>query len=101
MLALGLSVGCTAEASDVETQPPSKASKTPDTTPKAQKVENMDAANAAKLIAENAGVIILDIRTPDEFSRGHLKGAVNIDYKADDYTDKLADLDKEKTYLVH
>ena len=74
---------------------------TPDTTPSAYNVENVDTASAAKLIAEDDGVIILDIRTPDEFQRGHLIGAVNIDYQADDYAEKLAELDKEKTYLVH
>ncbi len=112
MLVLGLSFGCTAETSDVEFKSASQATKepskesgspetTPDATPKAHKVENVDAASAAKLIAEDDGVIILDIRTPDEFQRGHLKGAVNIDYLAEDYAEKLAELDKEKTYLVH
>ena len=103
ILALGLSFGCTAETSDadsttVESENPEA---TLDTTPSAYKVENVDAASAAKLIAENDGVIILDIRTPAEFQRGHLKGAVNIDYLAEDYAEKLGELDKEKTYLVH
>ncbi len=94
MLALGLFFGCTSKESG-------NPEATPDATPKAHKVENVDAASAAKLIADNDGVIILDIRTPDEFQRGHLKGAVNIDYLAEDYAEKLAELDKEKIYLVH
>ena len=98
ILALGLSVSCTAEASDDESKPPPKVVETPDTAPK---VENVDAAGAVELIAENDGVIILDIRTPDEFKRGHLKGAINIDYRAEDYAAKIGELDKEKTYLVH
>ena len=113
MLALGLSVSCSADAADAESKSASKGSGTPDPmpdptpdptpepTPEPRKVENVDAAAAAKLIAENAGVVILDIRTPAEFQRGHLKGAVNIDYKAGDYAEKLGELDKEKTYLVH
>ena len=112
MLALGLSFGCTAETSDAasksNSQPTAELSEesanpeaTPDAMPSAYKVENVDAASAAKLIAENDGVIILDIRTPAEFERGHLKGAVNIDYMAADYAEKLGELDKEKTYLVH
>ncbi len=108
MLVLGLSFGCTAETSDADSKSNSPSTvesgnpeATLDTTPSAYKVENVDAASAAKLIAENDGVIILDIRTPAEFQRGHLKGAVNIDYLAEDYAEKLGKLDKEKTYLVH
>ncbi len=102
ILALGLAFGCTAETSDAASTSNSQPTEAaPDTTPSAYSVENVDTASAAKLIAEDDGVIILDIRTPAEFERGHLKGAVNIDYQADDYAEKLAELDKEKTYLVH
>jgi 3-mercaptopyruvate sulfurtransferase SseA len=112
MLALGLSFGCTAETSDAasksNSQPTAELAAesgnpeaTPVSTPSAYNVENVDAASAAKLIAENDEVIILDIRTPAEFQSGHLKGAVNIDYLAEDYAEKLGELDKEKTYLVH
>ena len=106
MFALGFPVGCTREAADSKptsqpAQAPAKEPRTPDATPKKRGIESVDAAGAAKLIAENDGAIILDIRTPDEFQRGHLKGALNIDYKAADYAEKLGALDKEKTYLVH
>jgi rhodanese-related sulfurtransferase len=42
-----------------------------------------------------------DVRTPKEFAAGHLPGAVNIDWNADDFGSKAAALDKSKTYLVH
>ena len=54
----------------------------------------------AKLIAEKKATI-LDIRTPDEFAAGHIPGAVNIDFLAEDFAKKLAALDKAKTYVVH
>lgn len=107
MLALGFLVGCAAEPvtdSQSTSRPTAEPSKVPApavATPEAHKVENVDAAGAAKLLAENDEAIILDIRTPGEFQRGHLKGAVNIDYRAEDYAEKLGGLDKEKTYLVH
>ncbi len=108
MFALGFPVGCTREAADADSkstsqpaQAPAKESRTPDPTPEEHRIENVDAAGAAKLVAENDAAIILDIRTPGEFQRGHLKGAMNIDYKAADYAEKLGALDKEKTYLVH
>ena len=37
-----------------------------------------------------AGLVVLDIRTPEEFATGHLSGAINIDYRADDFESKLA-----------
>ena len=45
--------------------------------------------------------VILDVRTPGEFSAGHIAGAVNLDYNAPDFQEKAAALDKNKTYLVH
>ena len=46
-------------------------------------------------------VVILDVRTPEEYAAGHLKGAVLIDFLAKDFEQKIQSLDKDKTYLVH
>jgi rhodanese-related sulfurtransferase/thioredoxin-related protein len=45
--------------------------------------------------------IILDVRTPDEFKAGHLPRAINLNVNAADFAEKAAQLDKNKTYLVH
>ncbi len=47
--------------------------------------------------------IILDVRTPTEFSNGHgiALGALNLDVNAADFQEKVASLDKNKIYLVH
>jgi len=47
------------------------------------------------------GFYILDIRTPTEFSSGHLINANNIDYRAVGFWDVLANLDRNLIYLVH
>ena len=44
---------------------------------------------------------VLDVRTPAEFAAGHLPGAINLDWKAKDFAEKVAALDKSKTYMVH
>lgn len=44
---------------------------------------------------------VLDVRTPKEFAAGHMPGAVNIDINGPDFDQKIAALDKNKTYLVH
>jgi len=56
---------------------------------------------AADLVAAGGDVVVLDIRTPDEYAMGHLPGAVLMDCKAPDFADKLKTLDRSKTYVMH
>ncbi|MBK9107400.1 MAG: rhodanese-like domain-containing protein [Saprospiraceae bacterium] len=44
-----------------------------------------------------AGAIILDVRTPAEFSGGHIPGSLNIPLQ--DLNKKLSKLDKNKTII--
>src|SRR5258706_7641857 len=53
-----------------------------------------------KLAADSSNVV-LDVRTPEEFAAGHLPGAINVDFNAEDFEQKVSGLDKKKTYLVH
>ena len=45
--------------------------------------------------------VILDVRTPEEFKAGHVKGAVNLNIQDPAFWKKVGDLDRRKTYLVH
>ena len=63
-------------------------------------VQHVGAKAAAALVATN-GVVVLDVRTAKEFSGGHIGGATNIDTLAGDFGDRVAKLDRSKTYLVH
>jgi len=60
----------------------------------------VDPARAAALLG-NSHVIVLDIRTPREFSKGHLRGATNVDFTARDFADRVAALDRDQTYLLY
>ena len=55
----------------------------------------------AKKLAESPTVQLVDVRTPEEFSQGHLKGAVNYDINGADFDGQLAKLDKSKPVLVY
>ena len=69
-----------------------------------QIIEDITAQEAFTLIQENHSnpdFVILDVRTPQEFSEGHLEDAVNIDFRAEDFREKVNELDKSKTYLVY
>jgi rhodanese-related sulfurtransferase len=62
--------------------------------------KNLSVDEFARMAADKQNVI-LDVRTPGEFSAGHIPGAANLDYNAPDFQAKAAALDKSKTYLVH
>ncbi len=64
-------------------------------------VKNLKVDEAAKLLAEKKDVVILDVRRPDEFKDGHLKGAINLNIQSKTFKEDVAKLDKSKTYLVN
>jgi rhodanese-related sulfurtransferase len=61
---------------------------------------DVDVAEFAQL-ATRSNYVILDVRTPAEFAASRLAGAINLDWRADDFAEKAAKLDKSTTYLVH
>ena len=62
---------------------------------------NMKASEAAKILKNNPEAVVLDIRTPKEYTEGHIPDAINIDYKADSFESELEKLDRDTTYLMH
>lgn len=46
-------------------------------------------------------VVVLDVRTPQEFASGKIPGAVSVDVLANDFADKISHFDRNKTYLVY
>ncbi|MEC7863981.1 MAG: thioredoxin domain-containing protein [Bacteroidota bacterium] len=65
-----------------------------------QIIENIGAEKFQKLICQEDGIII-DVRTLQEFSSGHIKDATNIDFYADDFTDKLKVVRKDVPIYVY
>ena len=63
-------------------------------------VTHINVAEAQKLIADKK-VVVLDIRTPEEFAAGHIAGATNINFRAADFEKALTALDKKQTYVLH
>ena len=49
----------------------------------------------------NENRIIIDIRTPGEYERGHIKDAINIDFYEPDFRDRLNELDKNEKYSIY
>jgi rhodanese-related sulfurtransferase len=64
-------------------------------------ISSLEADKMIKAHANDPSYVILDVRTPDEFKEGHIKNALNIDYRSQDFREKINKLDKNKTYLVY
>jgi len=47
------------------------------------------------------GGILLDVRTPEEWKTGYIKGAINIDFRSETFYDRIDKLDRSKTYFVY
>lgn len=62
--------------------------------------KDIDTQTFKKVFEENKHHL-LDVRTPEEFKAGHIKGALNIDFYAETFEDEIDKLDKEKKYLVY
>lgn len=44
---------------------------------------------------------LIDVRTPEEFSEGHVTNAQNIDFYSDDFKEQVSKLDPEKPTYVY
>lgn len=65
-------------------------------------ISDVTVEKAAQLLAkESEQLLVLDIRTAQEFEQGHIASATNLDFYGAGFGDELAKLDKSKPYLVH
>lgn len=55
----------------------------------------------AELNKVNNDILLIDVRTPEEFSSGHIENSINIDYTADNFNDLISELDPEQEVYVY
>jgi rhodanese-related sulfurtransferase len=75
--------------------------------------DRLRAADAPKTVHKNVNpdefeklskkpeTVILDVRSPQEYAKGHIKNSVLINFNDKNFDEKIKQLDKGKTYLVH
>lgn len=65
-------------------------------------IELVAPEQAAQVIEDApSGLVVLDIRTPEEFNEARLDGAINIDYYETNFADQLDTLDKNDPYVMY
>lgn len=58
-------------------------------------------AEQFKAMLDSGNVVLVDVRTPEEYAEGHITGSLNIDYNSADFSASIDTLDKSKTTLVY
>jgi rhodanese-related sulfurtransferase len=66
----------------------------------AQRIQ-LNSPEIKEVLKKNKAIVIIDVRTAEEFAMGHLKGAQNIDIRQPDAYGKFDKLNPKTTYLVY
>lgn len=61
----------------------------------------LSAGQFAGAIVSDPGVVILDVRTPEEYAQGHIDKSVNYDWNGDSFFDQIAGLRKKDPVYVY
>lgn len=64
------------------------------------KSTDVSPAEAVDLI-QKGKIKILDVRTSEEFSAGHLPSAINLDYYSNEFESRLAVMEKKEKHLIY
>jgi thioredoxin len=62
---------------------------------------NLSAEEFNKKISVSKDLTLVDVRTPEEFEKGHLVNAQNIDYNGDNFKQEITKVDKTKPVYVY
>jgi rhodanese-related sulfurtransferase len=92
LLLLSVILTCGVSAAPAEAAQPSATATT---------AKNVSPDEAEALMKNSPKLLIIDVRTPEEFAKGHITGAKNIDFFGDDFEKRVAALDPAIPVLVH
>ncbi len=61
----------------------------------------LSATEFAQEISKTEDAVIVDVRTPGEFEKGHLTNALNIDWSGSEFDNQVSTLDKTKPVFIY
>jgi len=64
-------------------------------------IEQFSGLQSEDSSSDRGCLVILDVRTPQEYRSCHLFGSINLDFRSTSFADELAGLDRSKPYLVY
>lgn len=64
-------------------------------------LNNLNQQAFKERLAQSDEIILLDVRTPQEFDQSHIPNAINIDYFDELFWERIDSLDKAKDLLVY
>ncbi|MEM7542613.1 MAG: rhodanese-like domain-containing protein [Pseudomonadota bacterium] len=62
---------------------------------------SVEEVSVIELLTHDKRAVVLDVRSAREFNSGHIANALNIDIDSDNFAERIASLDRSKTYIVH
>lgn len=68
------------------------------------KSDKISVSEADRYISKHKGspeLVIIDLRPKTEFDKGHIEGAINLDYTLTDFPAMIEKLDKGKRYIIY
>ncbi len=66
-----------------------------------EEIEPKEAFTILEKNRDNPDYVILDVRTPEEYDKGHIENALLLNSKTSDFEDELERMDKTKKYFVY
>lgn len=68
---------------------------------RAQDVELVDPQDFYRAILKDTNALLVDVRTPTEFEKGHIANALNINFLSNDFEEKAKRLNPKKTIYLY
>jgi rhodanese-related sulfurtransferase len=65
------------------------------------KITVVQADSLIKANENNSNFIIIDVRTQEEYSTGHIENAININFNSPSFRNDINVLDKDNVYLIY
>ena len=67
----------------------------------AQRKIEVNSKTVSTMLQKDPKLIVLDVRTPEEYKDGHIPGAINLDIRQADTFNKLDKLNRNAKYIVY